>query len=79
MKNYCYNILSVCLLALLLIVGFALLTSNVPTALPSISAMQTTDALPGHDSHWAVLLGIVGLVYLKVIWKLIHAPDIFDK
>ena len=79
MKNYSRNILMICALTFLLIAGFALLTAGKPTALPSMSALQAVNTLTGSDSHWAALWGIAGLIYLKVIWKLIHAPDIWGK
>lgn len=41
MKNYRRNILSICLLSLLIILGFFLLTSGQPAALQSMSSVQT--------------------------------------
>lgn len=79
MKNYRRNILSICLLSLLIILGFILLTSGQPAALQSMSSVQTvSSAAHAGESNWAVLLGIAGLIYLKIIWKLIHTPDIFN-
>lgn len=78
MKNYHSNIVSICLLSLLIILSFLLLTSGQPAALQSMSSVQTvSNTAYSGDSNWAVLLGIAGLIYLKIIWKLIHTPNIF--
>ena len=63
MKNYRRNILSICLLSLLIILGFFLLTSGQPAALQSMSSVQTISGTAhAGDSNWAVLLGIAGLI-----------------
>ncbi len=79
MKIYRHNIISICLLSLLIIFGFILLSGGQPTAVQSMSSLQSAcSTAHAGESNWAVLLGIAGLVYLKIIWKLIHTPDIFD-
>ena len=85
MKSYRRNILGICTLALLIICGFILLTAGIPLTDQSVVAQNMTSlqtvssSTRSGDSNWAVFLGIAGLVYLKIIWKLIHASDMIDK
>lgn len=85
MNSYRRNILGICALSLLIIGGFMILTAGTPMTnqpvvaqnMTSLQAVCSTTA--SSDSNWVVILGIAGLIYLKIIWKLIHAPNMFDK
>lgn len=71
------NFLLLCILACFIIGGFTLITDQGPAMLtggltqedPATTVMVFSRPV---QSGFAVVFGLAGLVYLKIIWKLIH-------
>lgn len=81
---YWRNITLICLLSFSIILGFFTLIDYTPAtphenaALNDAQVIEAMAEANGSESIFATLLGIAGLVYLKIIWKLIHSPDILN-
>ena len=72
--DLCY----ICLLCAIILAAFYLALLPQPTLLASMN-LHTTPLLshitmPGPSPQAALLLSISGLIYLKIIWRLINPP-----
>ena len=81
-----FNILLICILSLMVIAGFIFWLNPAPNdnnhEIAAITDSSVIEAMTGHstgESLFTALLGISGLVYLKIIWKLIYLPNIANE
>ncbi len=81
-----FNILLICILSFMVIAGFIFWLNPTPNdnnhEIAAITDSSAIEAMAGYstgESLFTALLGISGLVYLKIIWKLIYLPNIANE